>query len=78
MARKQSLGFCTYVPVQTLNLLHLIHAMPPVTAALHGCCHTMSLELGLQIIQAQLHMPQPFSFYPQLQHKYERSEQMQG
>ena len=47
----------TYVPVQALNLLHLNHVMPPVSAALHGSCNAVPLEFGLQIIQTQLHMP---------------------
>lgn len=47
----------TYVPVQALDLLHLDHVMPPVSAALHGRCNTVPLEFSLQIMQTQLYMP---------------------
>lgn len=47
----------TYIPVQALNLLHLNHVMPPVSAALHGSCNAVPLEFGLQIMQTQLYMP---------------------
>ena len=57
----------TNIPIQTLNLFDLIHAMPPVTAALHSCKNAVPLEFGLQIVHAQLCVPQALALYPQLQ-----------
>ena len=47
----------TYIPIQPLDFLDLNHVMPPVTTALHGSCNAVPLELGLQVVQTQLHMP---------------------
>ena len=44
----------------------MAHAIPAVAAALHGCLNAVALELGLEVVQGQLHMPHTLSFYTQL------------
>lgn len=52
-----------YVPTQPLDFPDFAHAISAVPAALHGSLHTVALELGFEIIQAQLHMPHTLSLY---------------
>lgn len=75
---RESAKSLTYVPVKSLYLPDFIHAMPPVATALHGCLHTVALELGLQIVQAQLNMAHTLPFNTQLQSSQNELQPVHG